>query len=344
MCDVAEDFSSYFATGHDLIVLPISRLHVEWETYYFPNGMRVYPPGGLDLDSLGIHENQESGPSLAEAASASTCINSDSLNEETLIAFPYLLDWQSVAGVSHKDHLRLIRLLSHYVDSTFLDVARFKLCRLGLMDTLPGRAGTVAQNPMFAAAITYMPATKQARLIAGAAFSHSITMGLGLPLEAIDEASYPRPGETGRVAMHGLALYRNALEAYDNTTRFISAIALLEFLADPKEYQRFQDVKKVICRYFRTNQGQYDQLMEWFKTLTGRKEDATGEMIGYRTRIIHLGSQLEDCLDEQGIASVFRRLEAIISGVLQHMIEHSTLGWTDYVIERAKPGKCVLTL
>jgi len=34
--------------------------------------------------------------------------------------------------------------------------------------------------------------------------------------------------------------------------KFIQALTLLEFLADPRDYRKFEDVKKIVARYVAT--------------------------------------------------------------------------------------------
>ncbi len=334
----ADTFCDFLESGHLLAALPISRLHVDFDPVSFPRGIFVCPPGEFDIDSLNILANRGSNCPLPEAQSAATGIDEDVLACHPLVVFPCRFAWQQFNSDSHKNHLRFVRTLSQYVDSTFLDVARFYLCKLGLADTLPGRAGTLDSHRNFAAAVLYNPDARHARMIAGTAFTHSITAGLGLELERLPADDFPGDGETGKIASHGLSLYRNTLEAYDHTSRFVSAMTLLDFLADPLDYQNFKDVKKVIARYVTRDQAAYDRLLDWFFTVTARKDDVTGEILGYRTRIVHLGHQLEDCLDDDGIADLYSKLAAIIHAVLIHMIRNSELDWEDYLAVRTTLG------
>jgi len=70
-------------------------------------------------------------------------------------------------------------------------------------------------------------------------------------------------------------------------------LALLEFLAEPLAYLKFQDVKKILARYIAKNNSEYRSLLERFLELTGKKDPITGEFTGYRTRIMHLGDRLD---------------------------------------------------
>lgn len=332
------DFENYFATGHLLAVLPISRMHVEMEAIAFPRGAFVCPPGCIDINSLHIRKNQLEGGSLSEAQSAATGVDLDIFASHPLVLFPCHFNWTQFQADSHKNHLRFLRTLSQYVDSTFLDAVRFNFCRLGLADTLPGRAGSLYSTPMFAAAALFNPKKRQGRLIAGAAFTHAITVGLGLALEPVAEADFPRDGEVGRIAQHGLSLYRDALEAYDHTSRFVRAMTLLEFLANPIDFENFKTVKKTIARYVAKDKADYEQWLEWFFNLTGRRDPVTGQFIGLRTRIVHLGHKLEDCLSDDGIADLYRQLDRVIGKVITHLIQYSKLDWNDYLAVRDTVG------
>ena len=73
--------------------------------------------------------------------------------------------------------------------------------------------------------------------------------GIGLPLVRIDESEFPKEGEFGHIVQHALSLYTQLIESNSNTSKFIQALALLEYLADPRDYVKFEKVKKVIARY-----------------------------------------------------------------------------------------------
>ena len=130
-----------------------------------------------------------------------------------------------------------------------LDLAGFRHCQLDFSDTLPGRAGQVASNYMMAGVIVYNAADQVAKIIGGTAFSHKVVRGIGLPLVRIDESEFPKEGEFGHIVQHALSLYTQLIESNSNTSKFIQALALLEYLADPRDYLKFEKVKKVIARY-----------------------------------------------------------------------------------------------
>jgi hypothetical protein len=52
--------------------------------------------------------------------------------------------------------------------------------------------------------------------------------------------------------------------------KFIQALTLLEFLADPRDYRKFEDVKKIVARYVATTREEYARILERFLELTGK--------------------------------------------------------------------------
>ena len=117
--------------------------------------------------------------------------------------------------------------------------------------------------------------------------------------------------------------------------RFIQALSLLEFLAHPDEYKKFEEVKKVIARHIAKDTREYQKLLERFFELTGKKDSATNKVIGYRTRVIHMGENIESIVpDKNDRKLLFVELQTYIKAVIDHMISHSHLAWQEYLIVR----------
>jgi len=122
------------------------------------------------------------------------------------------------------------------------------------------------------------------------------------------------------------------LEANNPTSFFIQALSLLEFLADPNEYRKFEEVKKIIARYVARNAADYDALLNRFRELTSKQEETTGRQIGYRTLMVHMGKRLEDIVpDVEQRKCLFLELDKYIRAVMDHMIDHSEIGFDDYL-------------
>ena len=181
----------------------------------------------------------------------------------------------------------------------------------------------------------YNRSLREGRIISGDAFTHIITRGLGLPLERITHDEFPEHGEVGGILSHALLLYSTMLEASSPPSFFIQALALLEFLAYPDDYEKFEKVKRVVARYIAQNSNEYSTLLNRFYELTGKKEEGTERIIGYRTCLVHMGQRIEDVVpDLNQRRLLFTELDGYIRAVIDHMVKHSGMNFKDYLILR----------
>lgn len=313
-----------------LVVMPIARVIVE-SPLSFPHHTHIYPPGMAEIEALNIL-TPDKFQSLTGYKSEASGVDQKTLNRHATVAFPCSFDWEALWKTNHKNQMGFLRFLSEKVDVNCLNLIRYRLCSVDLADTLPGRAGQIDSNHMMAGALLYNAARGEGRIIGGDAFSYIITKGLGLPIEALPYDDFPGDGEVGHLAQHGLALYTAMLETDNPTAKFAQALALLEFLAEPLAYLKFQDVKKILARYIAKNNGEYRRLLDRFLELTGKKDPITGEFTGYRTRIMHLGDRLDRLVPSaEKRLELFRELDSYIRPVLDHMIAHSELPYDEYV-------------
>jgi hypothetical protein len=337
--NLLDDFRSYIQDGYYLAVMPIARVHIDaLSAKRYPHGVTFYFPGLVDLKQLGIVPNDRDSKWHTEQVAALSGIDEEVLNRHPLVVFPYRFRWDEFRSTTNfRGHLEFIRTLSNHVDRTCLNVVRYCQCPIGVFDTLPGNAGTINSNHMMAGALLFNPEIHESRIIGGAVFTHIITLGLGLSIESVDNKHYPKQGEVGFIAEHALTLYKSLLEASDPTSCFIQALSLLEFLAFPDEYKKFVEVKKVIARYVAKDPSEYQRLLDRFFELTGKMDKKTGYIIGYRTRMVHLGERLEDIVqDPDDRKGLFLELEKYIKAALDHMIEHSAMDFEDYLGVREK--------
>jgi hypothetical protein len=329
--DVLPSFRFFLSRGAKLVIMPIARLHVD-RTVVFPGAITFYPPGVADLESLNIIQNRRNTTSLAEHSSAASGIDRDILEHHPLVVFPCQFDWETFLSSSHRSHLEFIRRLSEYIDNACLNFVRYKSCCLGLMDDLPAHAGQVASNHMMAAALLYSNELSEARIIGGAAFTHYLTRGLGLPLDQLEWNNFPQVGETGKIVNHAISLYTSILESDNPTARFMQALGLLEFLADPFDYQQFKKVSKIIARYVARDLAEFHKIRDRFYELTGKKDSSTGFFIGYRTRVVHMGTRIEELVPDPGSRkNLFLELDGYIRPVIDHMVAHSEKSFADYL-------------
>lgn len=141
-------------------------------------------------------------------------------------------------------------------------------------------------------------------------------------------------GEIGNIVKWGLKLNSEIFDANDSTTKFIKIMNLLEFLAFPDRYEKFELVKKEICCHIAKNKNDYLLLLERFFKLTGFKDKNTGEYLGYRTRVIHMGGILENFLTETEIKKLLLELQGYIMAVITDMISNNNMTLEEFYNHR----------
>jgi hypothetical protein len=342
--DLLTSYKWFLDSGVNLAIMPIDRLHVE-RTIVFPGAVTFYPPGWLDLDQLNFIPSQNNTKSLADLCSVASGITLDVLEKHSLVVFPCQFDWEGFRQSSHEAHLNFIRWLSEAIEQACLNFVRYQSCCLEEIDDIPAHPGQVASNHMMAGALLYNGGLRESRIIGGAAFTHYLTRGLGLPLNQLEWDSFPQDGETGQIVQHALSLYASLLESDNPTTRFMQTLSLLEFLAYPDEYQKFEKVSKVIARYVAREPIEYEQLKDRFYELTAKRDDNTNRIIGYRTRVVHMGERIETIVPTHAARTqLFMELDKYVRAVIDHMIVHSEMSFENYlkVRDTLRPfEKCV---
>jgi hypothetical protein len=329
--ELADDFAALVSPNELIAVLPLSRAHMDADVLRFPGNIHVYG-FGINVESLNI-QRPPPASHAGEALRASGVTERDFV-ANVVVAFPFAIEWSAIHR-SHDEDLATIRALSAHVDRACLDLMRYLECPIEQVEALPARAGQLARNSMMAGALLFDPRAREARILGGAAFTHWLTRGLGLPLVQIEPGRFPRDGEVGNIARHGLALYSELLQASSETSKFVQCLSLLEFLAFPNDFENWKKVKRIISRYVAKTEGEYAQLLDRFVQLTGGK-DAQGVATGYRTCIVHLGKTLEDLIPvERDRRQLFIELQGYIRAVLDHMIVHSEITFAKYEEERA---------
>lgn len=333
--DLLHDCGMWLGPKKHLVLLPLARAVID-DPIRLPIRLNLYPASCIELEALNIIANSDKSSSLAEVSSAASRVDAEVIAQHATIAFAYTFDWNAMmTRWSHASHMEFIRALSAYVDDQCLDAVRYRQCRMEPVDDLPGRAGQLDSNHMMAGALLYNAARQEGRVLGGAAFTHIVTKGLGLPVETLPETALPSPGETGAIVKQALSLYSALLESNNPTAKFIQALALLEFLADPFEYGKFEEVKKVVTRYIAQTPAQYQLLLTRFFELTGKKDMKSGQILGYRTRIVHLGERLDQILpNPRERRQLFEELDSYIRPVIDHMVSRSSLTYEEYLKTR----------
>jgi hypothetical protein len=321
-----------------LVIMPVPRMTLD-EPIRWPYHVVLYPPGWADLDALNVVPDNLASTSLREFSSAASGIDQQTLERHTLIVFPVRFDWSAQFHTSHDNNLEFLRLLSQEANRRCLNVIRYHQCSLDLPDSLPGQAGQVESNHMMAGVLLYNAGRQEGRIIGGAAFTHFVTVGLGLPVESMDFTAFPQDGEVGRVAEHAMSLYSAVLETNDATAKFVLAIGLMDFLADPFNYTKFEELKKTVARHVAANQAEYLSLLARLSELGGKYDPVNKSYIGYRTRMVHLGERFDQVVPKPELRkALLQELDRYIRAMLDHLIEHSALSWDDYAEIRKLVG------
>ena len=345
------EFAALIAHGSQVAVMPVSR--VSLYDHMRIGDFILSPAGAIDFSLLRPIPNRTMeeatvdqvtsliGQDHREVLTSLTGFNVAALAENATLAFATNVNWQSFLTADHAADRRLIRRLCQ-VGEPAIDLLRYEFCRFDLPESLPGRVGSWNGSGSYQGALVFDPLNHESWLIgAPIAVSSVVVRGIGLELEVPPEQTLPSPsdGEVGAIVRHALSLYTEVLEANSDTSKFIRAMTLLEFLASPNDYLTWKKAKKEIACHLASTRARYNGLLDRFRELT-HFPDASGQERGYRTLVIHHGKFLDDIIpDETSRATLFRELQGYAWPVLQHMLERPALRWSEFLDYR-KQLKC----
>ncbi|MEK5478149.1 hypothetical protein NYE70_14680 [Paenibacillus sp. FSL R5-0407] len=355
MVKLVEEFRSELRHGNHLVVLPLSRVLIE--DSFNIGKYRFYPIGEVDINSLRPVPNQFlkiggneindddwmildfKSEELREAATAITGAGPDVFKTNPLIAFTVNnLDWDEfLEATTHDYDKKILRSLTREAEKA-MDILKFFLCKADLIDTLPGTVGTWNGSNGFSSALLFNIDDYESYIIAGSVITHTVVKGIGLELGLNEiepnreacEAVLSTNGEVGAIVKMALAMHTTFLETNNPTTQFVKAMTLLEFLAYPDDFEKFEKVRKEITPHIAKDYNHYLKLKDRFNELTGKKDEA-GKHIGYRTRIVHIGDDIEDILgDETEVNKVMLEVQIYIGKVIEDMIENHEMTWSEF--------------
>lgn len=324
-----------------LVFIPVSRLLVE--SVRSIGDVCIIPPGEVDLGKFRPIRNKELstsnqnithyvGQDLREIMTSLTGFNHELLADTPLVVFTTQLDWELFLEQDYESDIRLLKRLRATAERTF-DLIRLHCCPFDFPGTLPGNVGSWHGSGAFLGAMIYTLPDHESYLIAGEAIECSIvTKGLGLDLDVdiTDKLPESADGEVASVAIHGLSLLSDVMTANNDTIKFIRAMILLEFLANPDEFKNWKSLKGNIICHCVSSKTHYLKLAHRFKELTSLK-DANDNQIGIRTLVVHHGRFLDDIVsDSDDRRSLFRELQIYASSVLGDMLANATMSWAEF--------------
>lgn len=335
MGDLELAYQDYVSDGCHVVLMPLSRFVTD-KSLFLPNGVMIFPEGRVDLSQV---VNSKLGNELAIIQTTASGVSLDEYETQPLIALPIKINWEGLINATHSQHMELIRAISETIDALCMNFICYKNCELTYLpdEGLPNSAGQLSSNSMMSSALFLRSGGNEAKLIAGAAFSHTITRGVGLVARQPEWIEFPVGGEVGNIVQRGMSLYSQLIKLESATSRFVHALSLLEFLAFPYEFEQYKKVKKIVSRYVSSDSMERARIHERFEFLTGKKDSLTKEEIGLRTRIVHIGARFEDLVPSNVERNeIFQELDFYIRNMMDHMIEHSHLSFEDYKVIRDK--------
>ncbi|WP_139834959.1 hypothetical protein [Pseudomonas sp. B35(2017)] len=333
--DLSAAYSEYLHQGCHLAILPLSRLITD-RSIFLPRGVMIYPVGRLDLKHLKLEKRQLDR--VASSQISASGVRLGHLGNYPLLVIPLKFSWEQMRLGDHEAHMDMIVKVSELVDGLCYDFINYLGCRLEHLasETKPALPGQLASKSMMSAAVLVKSDAMDSVLLAGAAFSQINTKGLGLDLRQPEWDQFPKDGEVGKIATHALSLYSQMLQTQSATSKFVQALSLIEFLAFPDECVTYKKVKTVVSRYMVEGLAERKRILDRFECLTGKKDEITGEEIGFRTRIVHIGARLEQLVKTRSERQeLFAELDGYIRTMIDHMIEHSHLSSADYEVVKS---------
>lgn len=267
-----------------------------------------------------------SGDALHWSKSGATRIDLPDFFGSALLALPVKLDWDAFLNpASHEAHLDMLASAMANAEAT-MDLVRFEHCNPWTPQKLPGRAGLL-QGSSFCTGLFYAPEDHESYIIGGQILTHQVIAGVGLDLTGPVMVQSLGDGEVGSIAAHALRMYSEALEAGNETSRFVQMMSLIEFLAAPDEYLPMKKVKRLIARQISRDRADYDKILQDFLYLTSEGGSAKGPKQGLRHNIIHCGKRLEDLADKIERVAIFKRLAHYAGASIHVLRRHSDEDW-----------------
>ena len=350
IAEIVQDFWDEVVGGKKLCIMPVPRLCLSTKSGLIA-GTRFYPDDSINFGQLNIVSTPEyewqklertgGSSSLGWSKSAATQIGLDDYQGHTLVAFPLVVNWNRFLDGDHDFHKDVMREASEKAEAA-IDIIRFNYCRLDLPESLPGRAGSFNDRSSFSSAIFYDAGNNESYMIGAQLLTHLISCGLGLNIGSMDSLDEIERGEIGQIVRTALSLFGQAMEANSQTSKFVQAMSLLDYLSSPATFMNMKEAKKEIAVHVASDKTQYQNCLDRFQQLSGKK---VGEIeTGYRTLIVHRGERLENIIPDQSDRSnLFRELAQYIGKIIQDMIRMSDQNWSDMQAFREKRRKMLLS-
>ncbi|VIF60129.1 Uncharacterised protein [Clostridioides difficile] len=219
-----------------------------------------------------------------------------------------------------------------------MNVMRFIFCNWDKNSNLPQRAGYI--HNMISGFLLYFPTSDVYSYIfdkyvtQNYSLTNELYIDVDISIENLNKYSLVLINESYEVASiikHAFRIYSNILYMPTSTNKFMQAMSMIEYLANPFEYVKMQDVKTKIIPFSVDSKKKYHEICERFKQLTSLKNEHN-EQIGLRTCIVHNGKNLDQLISESyKIDMLLRELQMYVCNFINHIIIYTKYNWDKVV-------------
>lgn len=319
--------------NEQIVLMPLTRFMIYepilTENYcIFPKGYintKDLNPSSIDLEFYGNSDNK----SLRDHITEITGFKYEKINEYPLIVFRNNISFEKYINQNQIDDFEMIKEFSECADE-FLDIIRFYNCEYTVPEGLPSKAGIWGNR--YSVALIYFPKYDKTFFQSREVEVKNYVRGVGIELlnkEVIENHPLLKSeiGETGNIVKNGLRMNSEILENDNETMKFVNIFTLFDFLGDPYQFKKFQDIKKNIIRSIVKEKKEYHDLSNRFRELT----KGTDEFDGLRTAIVHLGKNLVELIPNyEKRRELFKELEKYLKEKISDMLNHSNASWEEY--------------
>lgn len=305
--------------GDAVAIVPVKGFNISKK--YTIGEINIYPINTVNTNELrGVHINFEFENI------------SDDFFSSVLIAFPIKHTPQNMLGTlmpSEKD--RLVKSVLSKAEDV-MNIFRYMYSNFDKTSNLPQRAGYI--NGVLSGFLICYPQCKMYTYIEEKYHISNFSLGKGLNINTTQDFDKyscvlkSECGEVGNILRHAFRIYSDILYMPSVTNKFMQAMSLIEYLANPFEYEKMQKVKTKIIPYSVDSKPKYHEICERFKVLTSFKNEE-GKEIGLRTSIIHNGKDLNDLVKEgYKVDLLLRELQSYICNFINNIIIYYKEDWS----------------
>lgn len=341
--DVQEALLSYA-----IVALPLSRLLVE--DPIITNQICLFPPNYIFIqdvckfDGTAFNQNNDSQQidslhykSLRDYITTITGISLDDFHRLPLMVFTMKISYEEYRGLNQAQDVDLIKRCSDRAESV-MDLLRFYRSDYNLAEALPARAGL--WNGRYSAMYIYFPKYGVGHIQSREVERKTFIKGIGMDFyDTHNITSHPLMDKELNglqyIIKHALKLNSSIMEAEDDTVKFTQIMMLLEYIGDPNDYGKFQDMKAKFVGTLAKDKNDYNRLSNRFKELTSGINPQTPSQRGLRTQIVHMGKSIYELIpDSEKRKDLFTELYGYIYVLIQDMMFSSFGSWNEYDEER----------